>query len=180
METIRCCKCDREFKTKESLAMHNSAKHDASSKTRMFGMDKMAVFSVSGILLAVVIGFFIYGAGFTGDAVVDKAIPSSGPGAGSIGDGPIGSVIGDSPQKVRIGFNGNYYPNTIRVKSGRLVEITLDNSVGGCFRSFNIDAFGVSGYSSSPSDTISFIPDRKGTFEYRCGMGMGRGTIIVE
>jgi len=175
MDKLRCDGCDRGFQTREALAMHNSAKHGAPSGKRSgFGLN--TIIPVVGVLLVFVVGFMVYGSGFTGKAA------SSGIGSSQGQGGDVIQVSGadDSPQKVRIGFNGNYYPNTIRVKSGRLVEITLDNSVGGCFRSFNIDAFGVSGYSSSPSDTINFIPDRKGTFEYRCGMGMGRGTIVVE
>ena len=92
-----------------------------------------------------------------------------------------GKVISDQVQKVNIGMKDyNYYPTTITVKEGQPVEITLDNSVGGCYRSFNIPQFGISQYSSSSSDKIIFTPTQKGTFQFRCGMGMGRGTIIVQ
>lgn len=84
-------------------------------------------------------------------------------------------------QKVIIGMkNGNYYPNTITVKANQPVEITLDNSVGGCFRSFVIKDFGVSKYSKDPSQKIVFTPTKTGTFRFQCGMGMGTGTLIVE
>lgn len=84
-------------------------------------------------------------------------------------------------QKVVIGMkNYNYYPNTIKVKSGIPVEITLDESVYGCFRSFTIRDFGVSAYSKTPNEKITFTPNKKGTFRFSCSMGMGTGTIIVE
>lgn len=167
MDIIRCDRCDREFKTQESLSMHNSAKHGTSSRTGISGVGWNKVVSIAGILLAVIVGYII--------------LSGSNSGSGSFAQG----VADDSPQKVTpqkvtIGFNGDYYPNAIQVKSGRPVEISLDSSVRGCYRSFVIDAFGVSKRSSGPSDTIRFTPDRKGSFEYRCGMGMGRGTIIVE
>ena len=84
-------------------------------------------------------------------------------------------------QKLVIGVkDSNYYPNTITVKAGQPVSITLDSSVQGCLRSFTIKDLGVKGYSSSPSQTIDFTPTKKGTFRFACSMGMGTGTIIVE
>jgi len=96
-----------------------------------------------------------------------------------------GNAIGGSGsgkvQEVTLGMkNYNYYPNTIKVKQGIPVEITLDKSIGGCYRSFNIKSLGVSSYSSTPSQTIKFTPEKKGEFEFACGMRMGYGTIVVE
>lgn len=99
-----------------------------------------------------------------------------------------GSAGGDSDpvgsgevQEITLSMkNYNYYPNTITVKAGQPVSITLDNSVGGCYRSFVIRDLGVSKYTKSPSDTIDFTPTKKGTFRFACSMGMGTGTIIVE
>ena len=99
------------------------------------------------------------------------------------GSGNIdGNVVGSGgAQEITLGVkNLNYYPNTITVKQGVPVEITLDSSVRGCYRSFNIKSLGVSKSSSGPSDTIKFTPDQKGSFEFACGMRMGYGTIIVE
>jgi len=76
--------------------------------------------------------------------------------------------------------NYNYYPNTIKVKAGQPVSITLDESVSGCYRSFTIRDLNVAKYSRTPSDTIDFVPAKKGTFRFSCSMGMGTGTIIVE
>lgn len=95
-----------------------------------------------------------------------------------------GDVVssGDSDaQRITLGIkNHNYYPNTITVKSGSPVEITLDSSVVGCFRSFNIKELGVSHYSTTPSDKVIFTPQQKGTYRFACSMGMGYGTIIIE
>jgi plastocyanin domain-containing protein len=90
-------------------------------------------------------------------------------------------VIDGNAQKVVLSYkNYNYFPNTIRVKVDVPVSITLDKSVAGCFRSFVIPDFGVNEYSEIPSQTIDFTPDKKGTFKFRCGMGMGTGILIVE
>jgi len=94
-----------------------------------------------------------------------------------------GNVVNnlEGVQKVVLSVkNANYYPNTINVKAGQPVSLTLDSSVQGCLRSFNIKDLGVQGYSQNPGKTIDFTPTQKGTFRFACSMGMGYGTIIVE
>lgn len=92
-----------------------------------------------------------------------------------------GTVVSGETQKVVISErNSNYYPDTITVKKGQPVEITLDNSVAGCLRSFTIRDLGVAKYAKTPRDTITFTPTQKGTFNFACSMGMGYGKIIVE
>ncbi|MFA5797072.1 MAG: cupredoxin domain-containing protein [Candidatus Woesearchaeota archaeon] len=76
--------------------------------------------------------------------------------------------------------NYNYYPQTITVKQGIPVRLTLDSTVAGCYRSFQIPALGVNSYSKNPAETVDFTPTTKGTFKFQCSMGMGYGTIIVE
>ncbi len=76
--------------------------------------------------------------------------------------------------------NGNYYPQEISVKAGQPVEITLDKSVTGCYRSFVIKGLGVSVYSKSPSEKISLKPNKPGTYSFSCSMGMGYGKLIAK
>ena len=84
-------------------------------------------------------------------------------------------------QKIVLSYkNGNYYPNTITVKSGEKVSISLDNSIQGCLRSFTIPAFGVSKYLPNPADSVEFTPDKAGTYKFQCSMGMGTGTLVVN
>jgi plastocyanin domain-containing protein len=91
---------------------------------------------------------------------------------------PSSSVSG---QEITLSMqNYNYYPNTIEVEAGKSVSITLDSSIRGCYRSFNIPDLGVSKTSANPDDKIVFTPTQKGTFRFRCSMGMGTGTIIVK
>ena len=168
MEIIRCEACDKEFNSQEALDMHNSAKHNTLSNEEYFKISRKTIFMSIGICVVVLIGYvFISGKLLTGNAILGDAVYPTGDAAGGI-------------QKITIGFNGNYYPNTITVEAGKQVEITLDSSVRGCYRSFNIKELGVSYSSSGPSDTIRFTPNQKGSFEFVCGMGMGRGTITVE
>ena len=91
-------------------------------------------------------------------------------------------VINDvDAQKITLSTkNYNYYPNTITVKEGKPVEITLDKSVTGCLRSFTIKDLGVAKTARTPEDKIIFTPTKKGTFTFACSMGMGYGKIIIE
>lgn len=126
---------------------------------------KSSFYIIGILLLAVIAGiFFLSGSKVNADSNVFTA-----------------SVDNDGVQKVSLGFkNYNYYPNTIKVKNGVPFEITLDESISGCYRSLVIRDFGVSAISRSPSEKITFTPNRKGVFRFSCSMGMGTGTLIVE
>lgn len=87
----------------------------------------------------------------------------------------------ENAQKVTLGIkNYNYYPNTITVKVNQPVEVTLDDSVVGCYRSFNIKELGVSKNARTPEDKIIFTPTKPGTYTFQCIMGMGYGKLIVK
>ncbi len=99
------------------------------------------------------------------------------------GDSSIDQVFNTEKemQEVNLGMkNYNYYPDIIKVKAGQPVALTLDNSVKGCLRSFTVKELGVSKFSKSPSEKITFTPIKKGTFAFACSMGMGYGKLIVE
>lgn len=92
-----------------------------------------------------------------------------------------GPSTSSEAQKITLSMkNYNYYPNTITVNVNQPVEITLDSSVFGCYRAFTIREFGISEYSATPNDKITFTPTKQGTFQFSCSMGMGIGTIIVK
>lgn len=90
-------------------------------------------------------------------------------------------VIKGNLQKIILGMKDfNYYPNTIKVKANRPVEITIDETVKGCLRSFAIRDLGVNKYARTAADKIIFTPTKTGTFSFSCSMGMGYGKLIVE
>ncbi len=127
-------------------------------------------YSVFLLIALMVVGGFVF---VSGSDKIQKVANSADSNGNSVN-------IGDA-QKITLSTkNYNYYPNTITVKNGKPVELTLDSSVQGCLRSFNIKDLGVRGYSQSPSQTIDFTPTQKGTFRFTCSMGMGYGNIIVE
>ncbi len=83
------------------------------------------------------------------------------------------------------GDNFVFEPKEIRVKRGDKVVINFRNTGG--FHDLVIDEFNVrtAQIQSGSSETIEFIADKSGSFEYYCSVGshrqMGmRGTLIVE
>lgn len=98
---------------------------------------------------------------------------------GNAGNADEGSTT--KAQDIVLSFkNYNYYPNTITVRAGQPVRISLDSSVTGCYRAFTIRDFGISKHLQTPQDFIEFTPQQKGTFRFSCSMGMGTGTLIIE
>jgi len=91
------------------------------------------------------------------------------------------NLSGEDAQKITLSEkNYNYYPQTITVKAGKPVELTLDSSVQGCLRSFTIKDLDVSQYAPTPNEVIRFTPNKTGTFNFACSMGMAYGKIVVQ
>ncbi len=92
------------------------------------------------------------------------------------------AAVNNGVQEVQLTVQGgNYMPNPIRVKKGVLVRLVADlNSVRGCASGIVIPDFGVSKTVRAGDNAIEFTPDKSGTFQFSCPMGMYRGTIIVE
>lgn len=175
-EKTRCEECDRNFPSPDALSMHNAAKH-SSPIIEKKGLSKKSVMIIAIIAIVLVGGFFFfnsYGRSTNANAVNQESQTNN------VANQNSAQASNQQVQKITLSMKGNYYPNTINVKSGVPVEITLDSSIGGCYRSFSIPQLGVSKRSSSPADTIKFTPNQKGTFRFQCSMGMGTGTIIVE
>jgi|SRR3989344_3325168 len=170
-ERVRCEECNRDFPSSDALSMHNAAKHSNMGNNKK---SKKSMIIIAIIAIILIGGFWFYnssGKGTTGNVINGNTQQEN--------NAPNPSA-NEEIQKITLSMKGNYYPNTINVKSGTPVEITLDSSVRGCYRSFKIPELKVSKYSSNPSDTIKFTPNKKGNFRFQCSMAMGTGTIIVE
>lgn len=123
---------------------------------------------IAGIILVLLLvgGFIYFNSGTANNNTTGNSISTSNT---------------NNPQKVVLSYkNGNYYPNTITVKAGQPVQLSLDSSVQGCYRSFTIKELGIQKNLASPSDSLTFTPTQKGTYRFACSMGMGTGTLIVQ
>jgi plastocyanin len=81
--------------------------------------------------------------------------------------------------------NFKFAPTTIKVKKGDTVRITLNNTGG--IHDLVIDEFDVrtKQLPNAGTDTVEFVADKVGTFEYYCSVGNHRqmgmvGTLTVE
>jgi plastocyanin domain-containing protein len=77
--------------------------------------------------------------------------------------------------------NGQYRPDTIRVKAGSIVRIEGDTEtlVGG-MDTVVIDGYGIRKTIAPGDNVIEFVADKPGTYEMICANGMGNGQLIVE
>lgn len=134
-------------------------------------MKNITILVLMGIMILVIGSFVFVSSGKTngdGNTITGNVVAN-------------GNVVNGEMQKITLSTkNYNYYPSEIKVKANQPVELTLDENVYGCLRSFTIRDLGVSKRSKSPEDKIVFTPTKKGTFTFACSMGMGYGKIIVE
>ncbi|MBX2866691.1 cupredoxin domain-containing protein [Candidatus Kaiserbacteria bacterium] len=83
------------------------------------------------------------------------------------------------------GVNYSYNVKEMRVKKGDVVRIDFTSNLG--FHDWVVDEFSAKTKTLRPgtSDSITFVADKVGTFEYYCSVGSHReqgmvGSLIVE
>lgn len=95
--------------------------------------------------------------------------------------GQVASAAG-GVQEVTVRVAGGYDPSSIRVRSGTPVRLTFDRQeTSGCSEEVVLPDFGVRRYLPAHTRTsVEVTPERPGTYEFTCGMGMLRGRLIAE
>lgn len=106
-----------------------------------------------------------------------EASPSTSPEASTVPEVKTFTVIGTSDMKFSV--------KEIKVKKGDKVQIVFKNESG--FHDWVIDDFNTrtKQIPAGQSETVEFIADKTGTFEYYCSVGKHRqngmkGNLIVE
>lgn len=84
-------------------------------------------------------------------------------------------------QRVRVEVKGGYSPAVIRVRAGTPVRLDFHrDETSGCTEEVVLSDFGIRTFLPAHRTTpVRFTP-AAGTYEFTCGMGMVRGTIIAE
>ena len=84
-------------------------------------------------------------------------------------------------QRILVEVKGGYAPAEIRVRAGAPVRLDFHrDETNPCTEEVVIPDFGIRAYLPAHRTTpVSFTP-APGTYEFTCGMGMVRGTIIAE
>ncbi len=114
-----------------------------------------------------------------GSSPSDKVIPNER-------QNPASASSNASVRKFTItGSNYKFSLPEIRVKKGETVEVTFTNEEA--FHDWKIDEFnaGTAVIGAGKSETVTFVADKVGTFEYYCSVGNHRangmkGNLIVE
>jgi len=89
---------------------------------------------------------------------------------------------GGGVQEVTIGVRGGYEPARVRVKRGVPVRLVFDRQeTSGCSEEVVIPEFGIRRFLPAFRKTaVELTPERAGSYDFTCGMGMLRGKLIVD
>jgi plastocyanin domain-containing protein len=93
-----------------------------------------------------------------------------------------GAAVAGGRQEVTVVVRGGYSPAHVRVRAGAPVRLVFDRQeTSGCSEEVVIPDFGVRRFlPAHEQTTVEFTPERAGSFEFTCGMGMLRGRITVD
>jgi len=140
------------------------------------------------ILAIVVVGFMFYKTNYdqnttpTENEEVSNQMPA--PGREGVDEMVVGDEAGVKSFDIT-GQNFEFSAKEIRVKQGDTVRINFSSASG--FHDLKIDEFNVATkqLQDGGSDSVEFVADKAGTFEYYCSVGSHRqmgmvGKLIVE
>lgn len=128
----------------------------------MSGMDLLVL---AGAVTAIAwVNWYFFVAGRGGAAVATAAASS-----------------GATPEVV-ITVDGGYSPNSVQVRAGSPVRLIFDRrDDSSCSEEVVMPDFGVRRFlPSGERTTIEITPSTPGRFTFTCGMGMLRGTVVVD
>ncbi len=119
------------------------------------------IVTLSGITLAVIVGWYFW---FSEKKVTRLATVEGG------------------VQEALIKVKGGYSPDVILVDAGRPVRLNfLREETAACSEQVLFPDFGkqatLTPFKNVP---VEFTPDKPGTYEFQCAMGMLRGKLIVQ
>lgn len=158
----------------------------------MTKMNRNTMIALVAVVVILGVGAFVYkNRDNDGEKMDDNSTQSYATPAASAVASPSNSLMatGSATTGVReftvSGSNFKFEPSQLKVKKGDTVKITFKNSGG--FHDFVIDEFKVKTkqIASGASETITFVADKAGAFEYYCSVGQHRqmgmkGSLIVE
>ncbi len=135
-----------------------------------------AVLAGAGASIALVNWYFFVAGRRVGSAVGAPAT------AGEDAIAAAGTVSPSAVVEVVIVVDGGYSPNTVRARKGERIRLVFDRKDdSSCSEEVVIPAFGVKKFlPSGERTTIDITPTESGRIPFSCGMGMLRGTIVVE
>ncbi len=168
-------------------------------------MNKTALISIVVVIILVVLGVVVYSKSsdtmpVTEDTMVSNedhadTVATTTPGTSTTTQATstdsttgVGASVGVTTGAVKTftvtGDNFKFLPAAMTVKKGETVKIVFKNANG--VHDFKIDEFNVatSKLQSGQEETVTFVADKTGAFEYYCSVGTHRqmgmkGTLTV-
>ncbi len=97
-------------------------------------------------------------------------------------EGTVAAETEEGVQEVQITVKGGYDPDLIVVKRGRPVRLDFyRDETASCSEEVVFPDFGIArslpAFKTTP---VEFTPEKTGEFDFRCGMNMLRGKVVVE
>lgn len=85
-------------------------------------------------------------------------------------------------QEAVVSVRGGYAPQAVHVKPGAPVRLVFDRQeTSACSEEVVLPDFGVKRFLPAFEKTaVEITPQKAGAYEFTCGMGMLRGTLVVE
>lgn len=131
------------------------------------------------VIILVLLGWFLFMGRTAAPTEVDTGVENQMPVQGS-------EEVSERVVEIELGaINFKFSENSITVAKGDTVRLTLNNTQG--MHDLKIDEFavGTKVLQAGQSETIEFVADRAGAFEYYCSVGTHReqgmvGTLIVN
>jgi sulfite exporter TauE/SafE/copper chaperone CopZ len=122
-------------------------------------------------------GLTLSGSSFSFDSI--KAGIIGGTGAVVSGSGNV--VQNNGVQEVNMNVDGSgYHPNSFVIKKGIPVKWNVNvQQLTSCNSELIFNQYGINKNLKQGLNVIEFTPDKVGTFQFSCGMGMLRGSFIV-
>jgi plastocyanin domain-containing protein len=124
------------------------------------GIDQIVVTTGGALFIALVVWFFW----------------------GPKGEGVAAGVTSSGFQEAMVLVKGGYTPDVIVVEHGRPVRLTFQREeTASCSEMVIFEDFGKSAHlPTGEAVPIEFTPDKPGTYEFGCQMGMFRGKLVVR
>ena len=99
----------------------------------------------------------------------------------SIRRGSVAQAAGE-PREVRIRVRAGYEPDRVVARAGQTLRLSFRREDRlACTEQVVFPAFGKSATLPPGEDvTVELLPDDPGEYEFTCGMGMLRGTLVVR
>lgn len=134
-----------------------------------------AVLAGAAASIALVNWYFFVAGRRDGSAVAAPAAAGSNTiAAGTVNPGAVAEVV--------IVVDGGYSPNTVRARKGERLRLVFDRKDdSSCSEEVVIPQFNIKKFLPTGQRTaIEVLPVAAGRIPFTCGMGMLRGTILVD